>query len=256
MSVRLPSADGYRLQVEKEQHWLPILAPLLPLPIPSPIAAGAPGDGYPWQWSIYEWIDGESASAGSIRDLEEFAADLASFLVVLRGVDAADGPAPGPHNFFRGAPLGVYDADTQRALTELGDSIDRNAATEVWDAALGTNWSAAAVWFHGDIATGNLLLRDGKLSAVIDFGTSGVGDPACDLAIAFTLFTGRSRGVFRERIDLDFDTWARGRGWALWKALVTAAGFVDTRSPSEFAEARRVIAEVTADHRQAGATAA
>ena len=251
MTVRLPSADGYRLQVEKEQRWLPLLAPQLPLPIPLPVRAGTPGEGYPWAWSIYEWIEGEPASNGSIRDLEEFAGDLAGFLVALRQVEVANGPLPGPHNFFRGAPPGAYDADTRRALDELGDSIDRDAATEVWNAALATRWRVAPVWFHGDVATGNLLLRDGRLSAVIDFGTCGVGDPSCDLAIAFTLFTGRSREVFRSGIELDGATWARGRAWALWKALITAAGFMDTRSPSEFTEARRVIGEVIADHQRA-----
>lgn len=107
------------------------------------------------------------------------------------------------------------------------------------------------MWFHGDIASGNLLIKDGRLAAVIDFGTSGVGDPACDLVIAWTMFSGESREAFRSAVAQDSDTWARARGWALWKALITLADHIDTNE-SRAAVNRRVIAEVLADHDRAG----
>jgi len=248
MMVRLPSAAHYSLQVEKEQRWLPKLAPLLPLPIPTPLAMGEPAAGYPWHWSVYRWIEGETAKTAHIADLGAFAAALADFLVALRGVDATDGPAPGQHNFYRGGSLTVYDGETRQAIAALEGKIDTQAATTVWEAALDATWHGSPVWFHGDVASGNLLVEDGSLSAVIDFGTSGVGDPSCDLAIAWTFFEGESREAFRTRIAVDDATWARGRGWALWKALITVAGH--DANQAEVERQRHVIDEVLADHRR------
>ncbi|AZO15863.1 aminoglycoside phosphotransferase family protein [Mesorhizobium sp. M2A.F.Ca.ET.043.05.1.1] len=246
MTVRLPSAAAYSLQVEKEQRWLPKLASLLPLPIPTPLAVGEPAEGYPWHWSIYRWIEGETAKSGRIADLNVFAVSLADFLVALRGIDPNDGPAPGQHNFHRGGPLTVYDGEARQAIAALERRIDAQAATTVWEAALAATWSGSPVWFHGDVASGNLLVEDGRLSAVIDFGTSGVGDPSCDLAIAWTFFEGESREAFRARIAADDATWARGRGWALWKALITVAGHDANQAEAE--RQRHVIDEVLADH--------
>ncbi|HEV2068403.1 MAG TPA: aminoglycoside phosphotransferase family protein, partial [Acidimicrobiales bacterium] len=186
ISVRLPSAEGYVLQVEKEHRWLPRLAPHLPLPIPVPLAKGRPTAEYPWPWSIYCWLDGEPTAIAPVADLTRFATDLADFLNALYRIDATGGPPPGPHNFWRGGPLDVYDTETREALAALDGQIDTETATEIWETALATNWEHHPVWFHGDVAVGNLLLGDGRLCAVIDFGTSGVGDPACDLAVAWT----------------------------------------------------------------------
>ncbi len=247
MTVRLPSAAAYALQVEKEHRWLPRLAPHLPLPIPVPLAKGAPAEGYPWRWSVYRWLEGETASVERIAELRRFATALARFLTALQRIDPAGGPPPGRHNFFRGGPLTVYDAETRQALAALGGKIDTDAASAVWEAALAASWQGLRVWFHGDVAAGNLLVRDGRLGAVIDFGTSGVGDPSCDLAIAWTLFRGESRDAFRAALELDDATWARGRGWTLWKALITLAEHIDT-NPAEAGIARRVIDEVLADH--------
>ena len=247
MTVRLPSAAHYSLQVEKEHRWLPRLAPLLPLPIPVPLAMGVPADDYPWHWSVYSWIEGETAKRERIADLSQFAADLAGFLVALKRVDPTGGPAPGQHNFFRGGPLAVYDGETRRAITALGNRIDASLVSAVWEAALAANWRGPPVWFHGDVSWGNLLVEAGRLSAVIDFGTSGVGDPSCDLAIAWTLFEGESRQVFRTGLAIDDAAWARGRGWALWKALITVAGH--TNNQAEVEKSRRVIDEVLADYR-------
>lgn len=243
MTVRLPSAAHYAAQIEKEQTWLPKLAPHLPLPIPQPLTMGAPAFGYPWRWSIYRWIDGEPATLENVADLSAFATALAEFLGVLQRIDARNGPPAGAQNFHRGGALAVYDAETRRAIHDLQDRIDPVAATAVWEIALSSSWQGAPVWVHGDVAASNLLVREGKLCAVIDFGACGVGDPACDLAIAWTFLSGASRETLRSALPLDDATWARGRGWALWKALILLAGHVQT-SDFEAARAQRTLDEV------------
>lgn len=250
MTVRLPSAEGYVPQVEKEHRWLPRLAPQLPLPIPAPLALGVPAAGYPWPWSIYRWIEGEIATVGRIADLRRFATALAHFLAALQRIDATDGPPAGPHSFFRGAPLAVYDTETRNAIAAMDGEIDTDAATAVWERAIQATWHGSPVWFHGDVAAGNLLVKDGKLCAVIDFGCSGVGDPACDLAIAWTLLSGESREAFYTALPLNAATWARGHGWALWKALITLAE-PSNRNPAQARTARYVIDQVLADHEHA-----
>ena len=247
MLVRLPSAEAYAAQVEKEHRWLPRLAPLLPLPIPVPLAKGVPTTAYPWPWSVYHWIEGERATIDRIADLSRFATDVAEFLVALQRIDATGGPPAGPHNFYRGGPLLVYDADTRTAIAALHGRIDTAAATTVWEAALSTTWHGSPVWVHGDVSPGNLLVKDGRLHAVIDFGSSGVGDPACDLVIAWTFLSGKSREAFRAALPLDRAAWARARGWALWKALILVAGHADTNAP-EAATSRQIIDDVLADH--------
>jgi len=236
MKVRLPSASRYAMQVEKEHRWLPKLASFLPLPIPAPAAVGKPAYGYPWPWSISRWIDGDVAGLDRIADLSEFAVDLAQFLNALQAVDATNGPPAGPQNFYRGGPLTVYDAETRRAIDALGDRIDTVAMIALWDAALQSTWTGPPVWVHGDVSAGNLLVKDGRLSAVIDFGSSGVGDPACDLAIAWTRLSTESREAFRAALNADDGLWIRGCAWALWKALITvdtAAHPPGARSPKE-----------------------
>jgi len=247
MLVRMPSAEEYAFQVEKEQHWLPKLAPLLPLEIPSPVAMGAPGEGYPWKWSIYRWLEGESAAKALIGDMNEFATNLAGFLLALHVIDSTNGPKPGPHNFYRGGGLSTYDAETRQAIDVLKSKIDVGLATEIWERAIATRWEYDSVWIHGDVSVGNLLVKEGSLKAVIDFGQLGVGDPACDLAIAWTLFKDESREIFREKLSLDANTWARGRAWTLWKALIVAAGITDSNA-AEAAEPLRIIDEIIADH--------
>ena len=248
MMVRLPSAAGYAPQVEKEHSWLPKLAPLLPLPIPVPLAKGAPDGEYPWPWSVYAWLPGEPATVGQIANRSAFALALAQFLTALQQIDPTNGPVAGPHNFFRGAPPSVYDTETRQALALLGNQVDRTAAQVVWDRALQSTWQGTPVWLHGDVASGNLLVRDGHLSAVIDFGCCGVGDPACDTVIAWTFLSGASREAFCATLQVDAATWARGRGWALWKALITLVELLP-KDPVRADEARRVIDAVIADHR-------
>ena len=247
MSVRLPSAEEYVPAVEKEQRWLPVLAGQLPLPIPEPLAVGVPGCGFPWPWSVYRWIDGALVTEQTVRDLPQFAADLADFLAALYRIDPAGGPPPGPHNFFRGGPLAVYDGETREALDALKGHIDTVLAAEVWQAALEAAWQGPPVWFHGDVQPDNLLAKDGRLSAVIDFGTCGVGDPACDTTIAWTFLRGQSSRVLKERLPVDRATWARGRGWAIWKAMKVLVGALDD-DPQDAAFTARVIGKILADH--------
>jgi aminoglycoside phosphotransferase (APT) family kinase protein len=184
-------------------------------------------------------------------DLAEFADSLAAFLVALRRVDPTRGPGPGLHNWFRGGPLQVYDSQTRRAVGVLDGQVPRDTVTAVWQSALRAPWDGRPVWFHGDVALGNLLVRDGELAAVIDFGTCGVGDPACDLVIAWTLLSGASREAFRARLVVDPRTWARGRGWALWKALIIYAGALQS-DHAVAAEAKRVIDEVLIEYAESG----
>lgn len=245
--VRMPSAAAYALAVEKEQHWLPRLAGQLPLPVPSPCGLGVPGEGYPFHWTVQRWLPGERASFAAVADQQMFADELAGFVLALRRVDPTGGPQPGIHNWFRGATLRTYDATARRALAALTGTVDVDRAAATWQAALDAPWDGEDTWFHGDLAEGNLLLVDGRLTAVIDFGTCGVGDPSCDLALAWTLLTSPARRTFRDRLGVDDASWARGRGWALWKTLSGLAGAVDDGDEAEAASLTRVLDELLRD---------
>jgi aminoglycoside phosphotransferase (APT) family kinase protein len=253
LSLRLPRSAFYREQVAKEQHWLPRLAPRLSTAIPRPVARGVPALGYPHDWSVYRWIEGTPATVEVIDDLTGFAAAVAEFLVQLRACDATGGPPPGQHNWWRGDPLDRYLGEARTALATVADELspaDVDTATAILDEAVASSWTRPPVWFHGDIAYGNLLVRDGHLAAVIDFGTSGIGDPACDVVLAWTLLRGTSRRAFADVLGLDGDTWARGRGWGLWKALITLAGSRASQTRADrasAADARRVIRELLTD---------
>jgi aminoglycoside phosphotransferase (APT) family kinase protein len=190
-------------------------------------------------------LDGDTAEPVRIADLSAFAIGLAQFLLQLQHIAPDGGPAPGPDNFHRGGALSVYGTETRSAIAALADRIDADAANQVWARALSSTWTGRPVWVHGDLSAGNLLVSGGKLCAVIDFGQLCVGDPACDLAIAWTLFNGASRTAFRTALALDAATWARARGWALWKAAIVAAG-ADTRA-AEAAHCWRTLGEVLAD---------
>ncbi|MBN9240856.1 MAG: hypothetical protein BGO97_14180 [Micrococcales bacterium 70-64] len=213
LSARLPSAPGYVPQGEKEQRWLPLLAPRLPVEVPRPVAVGRPGQGYPLPWSVYGWIEGDVPAVDSVITDPALATDVAHFLLALQSA-SDDGPPPGAHSALRGAPPQVYDADVRRCLPLAP------GAEAVWDAACRATSREAPVWFHGDVAAGNLVLRDGRLAAVLDFGCSGFGDPACDVAAAWMLFDGAGREAFLAVLRPDPGMLARARGWALWKALL------------------------------------
>ena len=240
-SVRLPSAPDFVPQVEKEQTWLPRLAPVLPLPIPTVHGIGRPSEHYPAPWSVYGWIPGETASTVEVSDPERLAAQLAQFLVSLRAADATGGPGPGLHSAFRGAPLSHLD-DEMGWLFSRVQGRERELAEGIWRDALAATYTGPPVWFHGDVSFHNLLVRDGELAAVIDFGCSGVGDPACDTVLVWTFLSGAARETYRRELAVDDATWARGRGWALWKGLI----MITNKPPGQAEFARHVLDELFA----------
>jgi aminoglycoside phosphotransferase (APT) family kinase protein len=244
--LRLPRIPSAVPQVEKEQRWLPRLAPLLPLAVPEPVGCGTPADGFPWPWSVYRWLDGEEAPERTGDD-RHAAHDLGGFLAALRDIDPSGGPVSGPHNGFRGASLARRDAAIRDAVALVRDLVDPAAATAAWESALtAPAWDGAPVWIHGDLIGGNVLATRGRVSAVIDFGCLGVGDPACDVMAAWTLLTAGTRDAFRAAVGVDDATWARGRGWALSWGLI-ALPYYRERNPVLAGRARRAVAEVLAD---------
>jgi aminoglycoside phosphotransferase (APT) family kinase protein len=246
MTVRLPRIPGATGQVDKEHRWLPRLAPHLPLAIPVPLAKGTPGEGYPWHWSIYRWLEGENATVEHITDLDQAARELAQFVAALQRIDPLGGPPPGAHNSFWGVPLSTRDAYTRAAIASLEGMLDTSAVTAAWDAALqAPAWHGPPVWIHGDLQPLNLLVERGRLSAVIDFGCLGVGDPACDLIVAWNFLSAEARDVFRATLPVDDATWARGRGWALSVGLI-ALPYYQSTNPVLANIARRAIEEVLA----------
>ena len=228
MSVRLPSSEGYVPQVEKEQKWLPKLAKELTLPISTPIATGNPSTEYPFPWSVNKWLEGETLTRKNIHNLNQFARDLGAFLIELQSIDTTDGPLAGAHNFYRGGEIAVYNQESKEAMHQNKDTLKTPLLNEIWELALNSKWNSAPVWVHGDVAPGNILVKDGKLAAIIDFGILGVGDPACDAAMAWTFFDDKSRKIFKSALAMDEETWNRARGWALWKALITYNGSRNT----------------------------
>ncbi len=244
MVVRLPRIHRAEANVFHEHRWLPWLAPRLPVAIPVPLAMGTPAEGYPWHWSVYRWLDGENPVIDAIAEPHVLAMELAGFITALQRTDPTDGP-PSDQS------LATRDAQVRKdidALRELGE-IDAEAVTEVWDAVLQVpGWSNPPVWLHGDFAPGNVLLVDGRLSAVIDFSGVGVGDPAGDLRIAWNLLPASVRDDFHAALGLDDATWARGRGRALAQALVQLPYYHETNLELA-AQARHVIREILADHR-------
>jgi aminoglycoside phosphotransferase (APT) family kinase protein len=243
LSVRLPSGPGYAAAVAKEDRCLPGLAPHLPLPIPEPVAVGRPTAAYPHPWSVRRWLPGDTLLDAPDVDRVQLADDLARALTCLHEAPPEGGPAAGRHSFFRGSHPGVYSTEVEAAL-DLATGVDTDACRAVWAEACASTWDGRLSWFHGDIAPGNLLVIDGRLSALIDFGTCGVGDPACDLQIAWTYFHGSSRRRFREAVGLDADTWARARGWTLWKALIMITGLSGTDTDgAQAANLQQVLAD-------------
>lgn len=247
MVVRLPRIHWAVGQVEKEHKWMPRLAPHLPLAIPVPLEIGEPDEGYPWRWSIYRWLEGENVSHENIASPGQTAITLAQFLIALQRVDTRDVPISAKEG-SRGEPLATRDDETRESIKALHGMIDTKAVTKVWESALQSpQWDREPVWFHGDMLPGNLLFKNGQLSAVIDFGGSSVGDPACDLMIAWSLFSAESRNVFRTVLEIDNATWTRGRGHALSQALIFIPYYLNTNPPG-VRNAWHAIDEVLADY--------
>jgi aminoglycoside phosphotransferase (APT) family kinase protein len=246
LAARLPRLHQATRQVDKEHHWLPRLAPFLPLSIPSPLAMGKPGEGYPWHWSVYRWLEGENATIERIADPRQ-AAILAQFITALQRINPAGGPPPGTHNFSRGEPLAMRDTSTRDAIASLRGTLDIETATAVWDAAIkAPAWHRQPFWLHGDLQSGNLLAVQGRLNAVIDFGGLAVGDPACDVMAAWMFISTETRDIFREALAVDNATWTRGRGWALSVGVI-ALSYYQSTNPVLAEIARHAIDETLAD---------
>jgi len=244
LAARLPRIGWATEQAAKEAKWLPRLAPHLPLAVPAQLAMGHPAEGYPFAWSVYEWLPGKNAN-GTIDDLDQAAVDLAAFVTALRRVDTADAD-PRPRG-ARGGPLAELDGAVRRSIEQLGDRIDGGAALRSWEESLdASEWDGEEVWVHGDLLPGNLLVVDGRLSAVIDFGCLNVGDPACDLQPAWNVFAGDSRRRYRAELQADDASWLRGRGWALFQAVVALPYYWDT-NPGMIRQASNALAQVLAD---------
>jgi aminoglycoside phosphotransferase (APT) family kinase protein len=245
MVVRLPRIHWAVGGVDKDFRWLPKLAPLLPVSIPVPRAKGKPAAGYPWTWGVYPWLEGKNPTLDGTADAESLTRDVANFVNALHRVDL-----PGGAPARRGRPLGqVQDEEARAALVELRElgMIDVDAATAAWEDALrAPAWSGPPVWVHGDLLSGNLLLQGGRLTGVIDWGGVGVGDPACDLIVAWGLIPRDMRPVFRAAVGVDDATWARARGWALSVGLIALPYYEET-NPTLAATARHLIGEVLAE---------
>jgi aminoglycoside phosphotransferase (APT) family kinase protein len=245
--VRLPRRERDVGTLEIERQWLPRLAPMLPLAVPAPLAEGIPGEGYPWTWSIYAWLEGETAHAHPIADSVTLANDLAQFVATLHAIDPTGGPPPSRHNAFRGVPLAMRDESTRVSIAALGSTIDAAVATAAWEASLrAPDWQRAPVWIHGDLDARNVLARAGRLTAVIDWGCLGVGDPACDLAVAWKLLPPDGRDAFRAALRADDATWERGRGWVLSQALNALSYYTLETNAVLVQEAERWLAQVLA----------
>lgn len=249
MLVRLPSAEQYVAQVAKEQKWLPQLAPHLSLTIPTPIAQGKPSELFAWPWSVYRWIPGASTNLVTLSDTDRvgIAAQLAEFITELHVINTDGAPKPGWHNYYRGAHISFYDEQTSRILPQLASIIPVDKANVIWQQALASEWHKPPVWIHGDLVSDNIVVNEQhRLTAVIDFGCLGVGDPACDLAPAWVLFHGDSRETFQSMLHFDSGTWNRARGWVLWKAVIQLKYFLDEGHEEKAREQKGIIDQVLA----------
>lgn len=244
--ARLPSAQGYAAQVEKEQQWLGFLAKHLSTTIPTPVAIGQPAQGFPWSWSVYKWINAADAEPTVNCDPTTLAPSIAQFLIELHRVNASGGPPPGKHNYYRGGDLHHYDKDTRNYCVQLQNVIDSNAALNIWCNALSTPWTDKPVWIHGDLEVSNVLVANNALAAVIDFGLCAVGDPACDFVMAWTLFDKNERELFRQQLKPDDATWERGKAWALWKALFRLSTAHDAKADAsaDYTKAMQIVNRV------------
>ena len=243
LTVRMPRMEGAVKQVEFERAWLPRLAPHLPVEIPKPVAVGAPGEGYQWPWAVNRWLDGEHPTK-SATDLADLAKRLGEFVASLRTIDTAGAP-PG---YRSGRSLGTCDSYVREWTAKARGLIDTDVVLAAWEQALAAPaWDGPPVWTHGDLLSGNILLRGGRLSAVIDWGTAGIGDPACDALPAWTLLDRDSRDLFRATAGFDDATWARARGWAL--TFVGGITYYRETNPVMAEIGRATIAEVLAEMR-------
>lgn len=229
MSVRLPSADGYVAGLVREEQTLAILDSRFPVAIPRVVATGAPSAAFDRPWSVREWIEGYTFTAVETRERESAIRSVGDALRDLQACDTAGGPWAGSASAYRGCHVSAVGEEIPGRLALL-DRRQAEGCRALWDAAVATVWTGPPVWVHGDVAPGNMLFDgSGRLAALIDFGQTCVGDPACDLAFAWLSCSPRERDRLRNRLELPEDAWLRGAAWALWKALISSPDEVLTK---------------------------
>ncbi|MBN8424669.1 aminoglycoside phosphotransferase family protein [Microbacterium esteraromaticum] len=222
MAVRLPSADGYIAGLVREEQTLATLGSRISVAIPRVLATGAPSAAFNRPWSVREWIDGHTLAAVDASDRERAIDSLGDALAKLQSCDTGGGPWAGRASAYRGCHVSSVGEDVQGWLPLL-NGREADGCRKLWDAAVATVWTGAPVWVHGDVAPGNMLFDSkGQLAALIDFGQTCVGDPACDLAFAWLSCSAGERDQLRDRLTLPEDAWLRGAAWALWKALISS----------------------------------
>lgn len=236
--VRLPRLGKWAESIQREWIWLPKISPHISLQVPQPLARGKPAHSYPYPWTIYRWIEGDLYQDDLIHDERQAADDLASFILELRSVDMQGAPPGGRR------PLAELDAATRRAIEAAEGMIDTEAVGVAWNRSLeAPAWDGKPVWIHGDLLKSNLLVRDGRLYAVIDFGGVGVGDPAADVVPAWSVFNQSGRETFRKALDVDEHTWNRARGYALHQALLIIPYYPQT-NPEFVSMAKHTIGQI------------
>ncbi len=234
LGVRLPRIHWAVDQVKKEWRWLGHLAPYLPALVPVPLFRGAPGDGYPYPWLVYPWVHGTSLDRGTVEGLDTLVLDVAAFVVALRRAPAGDGPPPRR----RGGPMAPLDREVRWAIGQLDGLVDAGRALRVWEAALEAGpWTEEPVWVHGDLLPGNIIVRYGRLRGVVDWSGAGVGDPACDAMLGWSL-PSVARDAYREAAGFDDATWARARGWVVEQTALFIPYYASTL-PDAVAQAKQ-----------------
>jgi aminoglycoside phosphotransferase (APT) family kinase protein len=245
LCVRLPRVQRWANCLEQECTWLPRLSPGLTLQVPEPVVTASPTSYYPFSWAIFRWIDGQTYAPDRVDDERQAAVDLAQFISELRSNDLP--PIDDQTPYGGRPPLAEQDADVRNWIAQSGSLIDGPAVTAAWEHALqSAAWDGAYTWIHSDLVPPNLLVKDGRLRAVIDFGATGLGDPATDLGPAWSVFGQAGRRVYRDLVSADDDTWRRGRGIAISQAVGLVPYYAVT-NPALSALGQRMLAEILAD---------
>jgi aminoglycoside phosphotransferase (APT) family kinase protein len=241
LGIRLPRIHWAVDQIDKEFQWLERLAPHLPTRVPVPLAKGEPGRGYPFPWLVYPWLPGASLSQATVGGWPDVVRDVGEFVLALERAPV-DG-APPPRR--RGAPMAPHDREVRRAIERLDGLIDPGRGLRVWQEALDAGpWVGDPVWVHGDLLPGNVLVHEDRVSGVIDWSGAGIGDPACDAMLAWSL-SPDSRHDYRTVVGFDDATWARARGWVVEQTAFFIPYYA-TSLPRAVDEAkRRLVAALT-----------
>jgi aminoglycoside phosphotransferase (APT) family kinase protein len=247
LALRLPRVASAASQATRETRWLPQIAPHLPLATPEPVALGEPSEDYPWHWTVCRWLEGENAFLQPVADLRDAAKRLAQFVRALQTTPISGYPSLVAVTSGRGVDLIHRDAATRAAIARCEGLADTKPLAEIWDQALTLPvWQRAPVWLHGDLHVGNLLAENGQITGVIDWGSLGMGDPACDLMPAWSMLDRESRALFRDEVNVDDATWMRGRAWAVSVAAIALPYYIET-NPLLVAISRHSIDEAVAD---------